>query len=681
MVDANHCSPEPSVRRERLWYSRHMPALLVVALLVIACSRDGAKADPPSEMPLTKAAEQKLRAALDPVRLGVSADAPAAQWLARLRAAVLARPRPKLYAGATDATVVTMADDALHSGWRLRDHAPLRLKPPIDWAALPKGDANWHYALNALHPVGNVLAAYELTQHHPYFEAARAVLLDWIDFNITRGLPNKKKWYDMGTGYRAEKLAFIVDDELRSPSPDPDVVATLLSAAVDHARVLADPKQLAGANHAVFMMLGLAALCRAVPELQQCDRHAEYAVSTLERVLERQFFLDEAIHLEGAPSYHLFMCSTLQRLRRTELFAGSPRLANLLDAAQRHLPRMFHPNGDAVLIGDSAAADMATLIEQSAEARFVHSEGAEGIEPAPASVSFPKTGYAIFRSPWTEKPFRQHSFLFFSAAWHHSSHNHRDHFTFEWSESGFPILVDSGKFSYGKGSWRKFFQSTRAGNALEIDGKDLAQVPHLSSLRAFGQDGALHFADAVATRGKVEHTRLVVLHMRQWLSVIDRLKAPDEHTYRQWFHFHEAIDASRLPEGTSLGLALPSGGPRVFVQSTSSTGSLEPKLLRGKGGRSPQGWISREYRAKVPRSSVSFSARGRSMDLVTVFSLHAPATAVRLKPAGAQLEVSWQRNGAVEGFRYESEHQGQLVQLKPRRGDRTPSAPPRAATN
>lgn len=197
-------------------------------------------------------------------------------------------------------------------------------------------------------------------------------------------------------------------------------------------------------------------------------------------------------------------------------------------------------------------------------------------------------------------------------------------------------------------------------------------MPRLSSLRAFGQSGALHFADAVAARGKLEHTRLLVLHMRRWLSVIDRLKAPDEHTYRQWFHFHEAIDPKRLPEGAVLDLTLPKNGPRVFVQASTSSGPLEPELTKGKGGRRPQGWVSRTYQKKAPRHSVSFSTRGRSVDLVTVFSLEAPASGVRLKSAGAELELKWLRNGQVEGFRYDSSGQGEVTELESRRGDPGP---------
>ena len=406
----------------------------VVAGLLLLCASSGCHRDGAGGS--TDAAEPALRAALNPERLGVAPEAPIEQWIARLQGNLRGRPRPHLYSSERGADAVKLADEVLRGGWVLRNKKPLSLTPPIAWDAVSDGDVNGHYSLNALHPLNDILAAYVQTQRRAYLDAARAVMLDWIDFNITRAQPNEKKWYDMGTGYRAEKLAFFLDEELRSPAPSTADLALLLGAAVEHARVLSDPNVLPSGNHGVFMMLGLAALCRTVPELADCEARAGYASRTFEQILEKQFNFKEAIHLEGAPGYHLFMSDTLDRLRRTGLFTTNTRVAGLLDGVPRHAYRMFHPNGDPVLIGDSGANNLANFVEQSTEARFVQSEGQSGTAPAPASVAFLESGYAVFRSPWTEKPFSRHSFLFFSAAWHKSSHNHRDHFTFEWTVPG-----------------------------------------------------------------------------------------------------------------------------------------------------------------------------------------------------------------------------------------------------
>jgi hypothetical protein len=267
----------------------------------------------------------------------------------------------------------------------------------------------------------------------------------------------------------------------------------------------------------------------------------------------------------------------------------------------------------------------------------------------------------VFRSPWSQHPFAQHSFLFFSAASHDSYHNQLDHFSFEWSERGQPILMDSGKYSYTKGPLRDFFRSTRAGNALEIDGKDLQRVPQLSSLRSFGQAGALQFADAVARRaGNIEHTRLLVLHMGQWLCVVDRLKASSSHDYRQWFHFDERLQAR--VEGESVVVSSPAPGPSVFVRSLASPAPV-PDLI--KGSKQPfQGWISRDYEQMLPRYSAAFSEQGSDADLVTLLSLDAAASEPQLTRGDGELSVRWKRSGAVEGFRYRVEAgRGQLTAL------------------
>jgi hypothetical protein len=602
--------------------------------------------------------ESLVHASLSAERLGVKTDALASEWLEQLRARVASRPRLTLFAFEPDHDPVPGAEAVLATGWKLREHPPLRLQPPIAWSQVQDGDVNWHYELNALKPLDELLAAYVATQKPAYIEPARALLLDWIDFNLTRDKSNDKKWYDMGTGYRAEKLAFVTEDALRSGALPAHELALLLDAAVEHARVLSKPSNLSRGNHGVFMMLGLAALCHSLPELTGCDKDAAYAQQTLTKILEKQFDFEEAIHLEGSPGYHLFMSSTLAALGRTGLFKDNPKLSDLFVRTAANDYRMFHPNGDPVLIGDSGPNQLKNFASSSAETRFVLSDGREGSAPAPESRAFPRTGYAVFRSPWSQHPFSQHSFLFFSAASHDSAHSQLDHFSFEWSERGQPLLVDSGKYTYTKGPLRDFFRSTRAGNALEIDGKDLERVEKLSSLRSFGQAGPLWFADAVAQRaGKVEHTRVLVLQMGQWLCVIDRLKARSSHRYRQWFHFDEHLQAR--VEGESVIVDSPAPGPKLFVRSLAGPAPV-PELV--KGSKEPyQGWISLDYEQMVPRYSVAFGESGADVDLVTLFALDAAVSEPQLTRSAEGVSVQWKRNGAAEGFRYRVEGgQGKL---------------------
>lgn len=78
-----------------------------------------------------------------------------------------------------------------------------------------------------------------------------------------------------------------------------------------------------------------------------------------------------------------------------------------------------------------------------------------------------------------------------------------------------------------------------------------------------------------------------------------------------------------------------------------------------------QGWLSREYRKMVPRYSVGFAERGKSMDLVTVFSLDTAVEGLSAAKVDDRLEVSFQRKGAREGFEYRvAGGRGQVAPLR-----------------
>ncbi len=591
----------------------------------------------------------------------LSAEATSKEVLTALREAHRARPVPQMFdlvVKDSDGAEPQTADPAANARKTEKQYENVKQPPPIDWNAGGDSNPRLHYLVNAWRPWNPDLSDYQRQASPKAIESVRAVVFDWIDQNITKNRKNSKKWYDMAAALRADKLGFVITDGLRNDAFSGEQLATLLEAAQAHGEFLSDPKNLARGNHTLYMMSGLASLCRSVPELAKCPQYVSYARKTLSRFLKEQFS-KEGVHLEGAPSYHLLMMRVLSDLTKSQVFGAHGEIERVLKKSETFPSSSFHPNGDAVLVGDSDAKKISTFADLSPGLAFLSSDGKEGVAPTLSGVAFEDAGYFAFRSPWTQTPFKDHTYLFFSTGSQAVQHSHLDDFTFEWSELGQPIVVDSGRYSYKKDSWRDFFRSARAGNTIEIDGKDHSQQPTGSRLTAWGNSEGLYFAEAKVRRSEsnVEHTRLLVGKPRTWLCVVDLLGAKQSHVYRQWFGMHPSLAVEQRERG--FVVTGPEGLPKIEVVALGDA-VVSTELEKGKSGKRPQGWVSRRYDQKEPRFSFAFKNESTNARLVSLFSLQGSPRKNTVGVSGNDLTVRWSTDSGEQGFRYV---QGKLLPL------------------
>jgi len=524
----------------------------------------------------------------------------------------------------------------------LRKNPPLKLKPPIDWGKSPRKDSNWHYKVNSLKPIEPLIAAYQVGAGDEYLALAKRVALDWVDYNMVEDRPNEKKWHDMGSAFRAEMFAMLLDAELRRPQPDVKLVSSLVWALDEHAAFLANPKLFTLGNHGFFMMRGLALALRALPELNRRSRFERYANQQMKRLLASQFAAD-GLHLEHSPGYHSFITDSFTEVVSRGIFPRLPELGAAVERAKLHFDELAHPNGDAALLGDT---------ERRAFAR-------RSREPVPPSSdtsllrAYPESGYAVFRSHFSTAAAPTDDYLLLGAGHHSRVHKHADHLSFEWSFQGVPLLIDSGKYTYNHDDWRQFFMSTRAGNALEVDETDYSRTPGpgKSKLGAWGRLGEAYYVVATQ-RDKpldVTQTRMLLLAPGRYLLVIDQMQSEKQHTYRQWFHFHESLDVTR--DGTRLLIKREQGKPLMTVTELSDP-DTEIELVRGQTEPRIQGFVSAKYHEKEPRFSAAFRKRGTNATWVTLFSPGRVHSA-RVSEKAGSLHVTWSDARGRQGLSFE----------------------------
>jgi hypothetical protein len=492
---------------------------------------------------------------------------------------------------------------------------------PLEWNADPYKDRNWRFHLHAWRMLDPLVFAWLETGDKQYIESVLSIIEDWRGFHVERGLFSAFGWYDMATGIRAMKLAFLLDRALRGEFEiDERHRETLLKLAELHVSKLLEPAFLSIGNHGHFQLHGLVALCTTASYLKSCPGALSYAETRWEDLLSRQFS-SEGIHLEHSPGYHLFITNTVRQMLRSGWYEDFEHVQQLMAKAQANKVWMLSPDKTYVAVGDTSATPVSLTFPPGDQTCADMSSYESGCDLLKA---FPESGYAIVRSNWALPPVSS-SMLFFMASFHSGLHKHADDLSFELFEFGERLLTDTGPSSYNYDAWRDFAVSTRAHNALEINGKSSSTLDgdaYGSALREVGRRG-----NGFVLEGEVRHVsgvtqnRKLFYAPRHWLLVVDKLVGGSVTTATQWFHFAPQVQVTGPVAGPD---ALPIFDARLGSGRHISIEQLLPGCAGEltMGSSNPiQGWSTESYGQLVPRFTVGFTCSGDQRAHATLFVL------------------------------------------------------------
>jgi Heparinase II/III-like protein/Heparinase II/III N-terminus len=471
---------------------------------------------------------------------------------------------------------------------------------PFDWGMDPFDDRSWQNALHKLRPlVDAALAAGDF----PY---ARAVFRDWQRWH-ERGRETRASWGDAVTGARAARLAYLLHStNWRDRS--------LIELAEQHAAKLQDPDFFSTTNHGIAQLHGLAALCLD-GEVRSC-RGAEAFLERQLDVLLRHQFAGSGIHRENSPGYHFYALEHLSRMAPilNEYSAG---FAETIRRAEKLTRWLVYPDLTTVAMSDSKSILRPNV-------RFPPGDplcdGIQTYSEAPTCYMlrhFRDVGYVIVRSDWAIPP-DEASMIFIQGGFFNTTHRQADDFSFEWFEHGRKILSDSGHYGYTRDRWESYFDSTRAHNTIEVDGRDYSS-----------KDGGRTYGDAVrsaqqTTEGmriilQIDHDDLGFWHRRQIdyhpgeeLRIKDSVRSDRPRTYVQWHHFAPAFELSGRAESFELD------DGEMLVDLTTSTSCGDDTIyqkIRGQSEPRVQGWVSLAERERQERWALGVECQAQNATL------------------------------------------------------------------
>ncbi|WP_299449770.1 glycosyltransferase [uncultured Serinicoccus sp.] len=520
--------------------------------------------------------------------------------------------------------------DVMTDGWVRDGRPPIRLDEVSDWSSYAQTDRSWAFHLHSWEFVDSLIrSGTTVSVERACFLAT--VVLDWVAARDAREASDdpdeSMAYYDMALALRAPRLLLVLEALAGHDTTRPAVPVVVRLILDDRDRLRGEDAFTPRTNHGFYSAAAQLHLEKHLPGLPEREEVLVQARERMSLLVQSQFG-DDGGHLEHSPDYHRMLLGSFHAAVRDGLIEDQELVARIRRAANV-LGWMTQPDGTIVTMGDSPSRPLRPVHAMGDEhTLWIASDGAEGRPEESEMLALPESGYAFVRSPQPHEPGARaaSSYLAVQAGFHSRAHKHADDLSFVWYDRGQEICVDGGRFAYGpllpadhplraQGFYydeprRQHVESTRAHNALELDGQiqDRRRSPFGSGLVSAEREGS---AFAITTRAPYRdytHRRKLNLVPGRRLIVLDSVHSQLDHDRDAvaWFLLDGSLE---LLDGSSTGLRfrLPSGD---VLQVGSDGRVLDPV----RGQESPlRGWRSREENELEPAWSfgVAFDVRTR----------------------------------------------------------------------
>lgn len=476
--------------------------------------------------------------------------------------------------------------------WDMEQTAePVTFAGEIDWMYQPGADPEFIYQMNR-HAYWICLGqAYAVTGEAAYAECFARQLVHWIDHNPITEETKPRTWRTIEAGIRGANwmhaMSYFADSEAVT---DP-VFGRFLDSMEEHGAYLAacDVPFSVKSNWGVLENSGLydiACMLEHVGGYPQAEDWKRTAKARLVRQLAVQVMSD-GVHWEMSPMYHNEVLRCCMEVLRTARICGD----SFPEVFEKQVRRMAmadriwqKPDGSQPAGGDSDVTDLRDVLTECGywfgdsvlksggykrmdfEGIWNYGTEAAGVyEAIPAECPdklynwLEDSGNWYLRSSWEKDA----DYLHMRCGSLGGGHGHFDKGHLDLVIGGEDVLVDPGRFTYVDGGERRMLKSTRAHNAVIVDGLEYSRC-----LDSWGVAGlwpavrGMMYCDGpyclmecghlgYVEQGVYAQRRVLAIGTRIYL-VMDTCYGSGEHTLRQHFHPAPGLRISRTEQGFVL---------------------------------------------------------------------------------------------------------------------------------
>lgn len=459
--------------------------------------------------------------------------------------------------------------------------------------------------------------------------AASTILTTWIELHGDRVTSPPMAYHDETTAQRLITLIALRPLLRQEDSAQIDAQVSKLMAST--AALLAqDDFHATGNNHGMFQDLAL--LYYAIMDADSAPTlRRTYFAKAMSR-LKAYFsicFTSEGVHVENTPTYHLTVSRQVANVQKIALAAGHSDAGyyeRLITSAERYATHALMPNAMYPPISDTTQLDIGrgsmTKVFTGPEFAFAASRGKHGREPATRVLVLPESGYAIYRSSWSDP---NASYAFFSAAYNANYHKHSDDLSFFLRSGGVDLLSESGPYSYDyQDPFSKYAYSQFAHNSLIVDAQSLPRTDQkfdkvtLTCLDE--QSDGFTVEGTNARYSDTVHRRTLEIRERSgipYIDITDIISSSTSHSYELLWNL-----------GTEVSVVLHGQGFELFHNERkvmdlifSANVPTAVSVLEGVKTPRPKGWRFPKFGKAVPAKVVSVKFAGSEAKLHTQIRL------------------------------------------------------------
>lgn len=430
-------------------------------------------------------------------------------------------------------------------------------------------------------------------------------LLAWWKFSKSKeGHESVMAWYDMSSGLRAQKVAYLLSIAKFIPGIN-HYRETLEDIALEHIKWFNKPGFVKSGNHGIFQIHGLMAIAIS---LGLSDIKAKTG-EMMDSIFQTQFST-ELIHVENSPEYHQFVISIFDAYFRTGWYGKD--IKDKLALAKSFNYWLVDSNNQYLCVGDSEPKKITISDEKIDEAINAADFSFETDNHTYHVKEFKTTGYLCVKALAPES-----NLLFSLSAFSNIGHRQADDLSFILFDSGHWRFEDPGKYTYQRDK-RKYIDKTYQHNSLVIDDNSYsvgseARYPSCRKMTKFLPEHDILFTSMNWNPlDDVNHERDIFYSPNNFLVVVDRLKSKNEHKYAQWFQIGN--DYSGYVQ-TSKSFKFDSLENDFFaIEFYSSSDGSKIQTFSGNHEK-PVGWISKKYQEILPNLAMEHHQESKECDL------------------------------------------------------------------
>lgn len=296
--------------------------------------------------------------------------------------------------------------------------------------------------IHSLRFVSSLLLQYEKKDDVKYLKKAEEFIESWIKFMNSKP-KNEMIWYDHPVANRVQNIIHFLYLAKGKLNINEEKYYKVLR---QHGEFLMDDSHYNFNNHALMMDRSLMILGNILRDYDLFSTGYRRSIETF-----WYSFSSRGSHLENSPDYHrmvLLMYIEIEKYLKKHDQSFGETINHYIELAMQFLPIISRPDKRMPALGDSGNSALGRVKKYK---KFSDDELGLTI----IQREQPKTFYASFISGYSS-----------------ITHKHRDDLSLTLYYAGDDILVDSGKFNYGKDIRRRYMMSPQAHSTLFFPNDD-----------------------------------------------------------------------------------------------------------------------------------------------------------------------------------------------------------------